>query len=102
MLDGFRSKDSLKALARIQHEMRNLEFQILAGSAGTLLPALSVGAVGGVCDLARVAPEPLLALIKMLTQRPEFACGSASEVSSDKEFVIAALDIHQRSKIGGS
>ncbi|MFP4025404.1 MAG: dihydrodipicolinate synthase family protein [Thiohalospira sp.] len=32
-------------------------FQILAGSAGFLLPALSVGAVGGVLALANIAPK---------------------------------------------
>ena len=33
------------------------DFQILAGSAGFLLPALSVGAVGGVLALANIAPQ---------------------------------------------
>jgi 4-hydroxy-2-oxoglutarate aldolase len=32
-------------------------FSILAGSAGFLLPALAVGADGGICALANVAPE---------------------------------------------
>jgi 4-hydroxy-2-oxoglutarate aldolase len=32
-------------------------FQVLAGSAGFLLPALSIGAVGGVPALANIAPE---------------------------------------------
>ncbi len=32
------------------------DFQVLAGSAGFLLPALSVGAVGGVLALANIAP----------------------------------------------
>lgn len=32
------------------------EFQILAGSAGFLLPALSIGAVGGILALANIAP----------------------------------------------
>jgi len=36
-------------------------FQILAGSAGFLLPALSVGAVGGVLALANIAPAQCLA-----------------------------------------
>ena len=35
----------------------NPEFQVLAGSAGFLLPALSVGAVGGVLALANIAPQ---------------------------------------------
>jgi len=33
------------------------DFQLLAGSAGFLLPALSVGAVGGVLALANIAPQ---------------------------------------------
>jgi 4-hydroxy-2-oxoglutarate aldolase len=35
-------------------------FQVLAGSAGFLLPALSVGAVGGVLALANIAPNPCI------------------------------------------
>ena len=37
-------------------------FQILAGSASFFLPALSVGAVGGVMALANIAPDQCLAL----------------------------------------
>ena len=37
-------------------------FQILAGSAGFLLPALSVGAAGGVLALANIAPAQCLAI----------------------------------------
>ncbi|MFO7844587.1 MAG: dihydrodipicolinate synthase family protein [Bacteroidales bacterium] len=33
------------------------DFQLLAGSAGFLLPALSVGAVGGILALANIAPQ---------------------------------------------
>jgi 4-hydroxy-2-oxoglutarate aldolase len=32
-------------------------FQVLAGSAGFLLPALSVGAIGGILALANIAPQ---------------------------------------------
>jgi len=38
------------------------EFQVLAGSASFLLPALSVGTVGGVLALANIAPEQCLAI----------------------------------------
>ena len=38
------------------------EFQVLAGSASFLLPALSIGAVGGVLALANIAPEQCLAI----------------------------------------
>jgi len=36
------------------------DFQILAGSAGFLLPGLSVGAIGGILALANIAPEHCL------------------------------------------
>jgi 4-hydroxy-2-oxoglutarate aldolase len=39
-------------------------FQVLAGSAGFLLPALSVGAVGGVLALANIAPARSIAIHK--------------------------------------
>lgn len=37
--------------------------QVLAGSASFLLPSMLMGAVGGVCALANIAPQPLLELI---------------------------------------
>ena len=37
-------------------------FQILAGSAGFLLPALSIGAIGGIVALANIAPEKCISL----------------------------------------
>ena len=39
-------------------------FQVLAGSGSFLLPALAVGAVGGVMALASVAPHPLAEIIQ--------------------------------------
>jgi 4-hydroxy-2-oxoglutarate aldolase len=44
------------------------DFQILAGSAGFLLPALAVGAVGGVVALANIAATPLHALMTKFRQ----------------------------------
>lgn len=44
------------------HQELGDDFQILAGSAGFLLPALSVGAVGGVLALANIAPAQCLAI----------------------------------------
>jgi len=40
------------------------DFQVLAGSGSFLLPALSVGAVGGVMALAAVAPEALAEIVE--------------------------------------
>ena len=36
------------------------DFQVLAGSASFLLPALAIGAVGGICALANVLPQQVL------------------------------------------
>ncbi|KAG9346146.1 hypothetical protein JZ751_007964 [Albula glossodonta] len=50
-------KDSggdITRIALIIHKTSSEDFQVLAGSAGFLLPAYSVGAVGGVCALANV------------------------------------------------
>ena len=40
-------------------------FQLLAGSASFLLPALSVGAVGGVLALANIAPQQCLEILRL-------------------------------------
>ncbi|XP_067909237.1 4-hydroxy-2-oxoglutarate aldolase, mitochondrial isoform X2 [Heterodontus francisci] len=52
-------------MALIVHKTRNWDFQVLAGSAGCLLAAYSIGAVGGVCALANVLGEPLCNLEKL-------------------------------------
>ena len=39
-------------------------FQVLAGSAGFLLPALSLGAVGGILALANIAPDECIQIYK--------------------------------------
>jgi 4-hydroxy-2-oxoglutarate aldolase len=52
-------KDSGGDVAKIGEMVRATEeedFQVLAGSASFLLPALAVGAVGGICALANVLP----------------------------------------------
>jgi 4-hydroxy-2-oxoglutarate aldolase len=52
-------KDSSGNLAKLGQIMRYARpgFQVLAGSAGFLYPALCLGAVGGVLALANVAPQ---------------------------------------------
>ena len=40
------------------------EFQILAGSAGFLLPALSIGAIGGILALANIAPNQCIEIFE--------------------------------------
>ncbi|XP_072413271.1 4-hydroxy-2-oxoglutarate aldolase, mitochondrial [Chiloscyllium punctatum] len=59
------SGNDITRIALIVHKTRNRNFQVLAGSAGFLLPAYSVGAVGGVCALANVLGEPLCSLEKL-------------------------------------
>jgi 4-hydroxy-2-oxoglutarate aldolase len=52
-------KDSGGNLAKLGEVVRGARpgFQVLAGSAGFLYPALCVGAVGGVLALANIAPQ---------------------------------------------
>ncbi|XP_048407119.1 4-hydroxy-2-oxoglutarate aldolase, mitochondrial [Stegostoma tigrinum] len=59
------SGNDITRIALIVHKTRNCNFQVLAGSAGFLLSAYSVGAVGGVCALANVLGEPLCNLEKL-------------------------------------
>ena len=52
-------KDSggdITKLGSLVHGTKDQDFQVLAGSASFLLPALVVGAVGGICALANVLP----------------------------------------------
>jgi 4-hydroxy-2-oxoglutarate aldolase len=57
-------KDSGGNVAKLGalHQLLGDDFQILAGSASFLLPALSVGAIGGVLALANIAPAQCLAI----------------------------------------
>lgn len=44
-------------IGHMVHATRDDKFSVLAGSAGFLLPALQVGAVGGICALANCLPR---------------------------------------------
>ncbi len=44
-------------IGAIVHKTKGLDFAVLAGSASFLLPAMNVGAVGGICALANALPE---------------------------------------------
>jgi 4-hydroxy-2-oxoglutarate aldolase len=57
-------KDSGGNVAKLGalHQLLGDDFQILAGSASFLLPALSVGAIGGVVALANIEPAQCLAI----------------------------------------
>ena len=50
------SGGNMVKMGDIRHRVKP-EFQILAGSASFLLPALTMGAVGGILALANIAPE---------------------------------------------
>ncbi|KAF4663748.1 4-hydroxy-2-oxoglutarate aldolase, mitochondrial [Perkinsus olseni] len=51
------SSGNVVKMATVRRKTDKNEFSLLAGSAGFLLPALSIGAVGGVCALANIAPQ---------------------------------------------
>lgn len=51
-------------------------FQVLAGSAGFLLPALTVGAVGGILALANIAPDQCIAIAESF-ERGDLAAARA-------------------------
>jgi 4-hydroxy-2-oxoglutarate aldolase len=57
-------KDSGGNIVKMGDILRQVKagFQILAGSAGFLLPALSMGAVGGIMALANIAPSQCIAI----------------------------------------
>ncbi len=57
-------KDSGGNLVKIGDikRMAKPDFQILAGSAGFLLPALTIGAIGGVLALANIAPKQCISI----------------------------------------
>ena len=48
-------------------KMAKQDFQILAGSAGFLLPALTMGAVGGIFALANILPEKCIGIYEDFT-----------------------------------
>lgn len=63
-------KDSSGNLAKLGQIVTSarLGFQVLAGSAGFLYPALCVGAVGGVLALANIAPRQCCDLLDYVTR----------------------------------
>jgi len=65
-------KDSggdITKVGMLVHATAGSRFQVLAGSASFLLPALSVGAVGGVCALANVLPAKVCELQTLFKER---------------------------------
>lgn len=65
-------KDSGGDIAKIGHILHltnNKQFQVLAGSASFLFPAVTLGASGGVCALANVLGSQCVALYKQTISR---------------------------------
>jgi 4-hydroxy-2-oxoglutarate aldolase len=61
-------KDSggdIAKIAHLVHGAKGQNFAVLAGSASFLLPALHVGAVGGICALANALPEAVADLLTL-------------------------------------
>ncbi|KAH6937664.1 hypothetical protein HPB50_003559 [Hyalomma asiaticum] len=79
-------KDSGGEIAKIGyvvHKTRQSGFQVLAGSAGFLLPSLQVGAVGGVCALANTLGAEVCRLQELYER------GDAKEARSLQHRLIA-------------
>lgn len=66
-------------------EMCDQEFQILAGGAGFFIPALSVGATGGILALANILPQYCIDLHNMFMQ---------GEMKSAKELQTRLISIN--------
>merc|ERR1719263_1969209 len=63
-------KDSGGKIAKLAYiNQECTEFQILAGSASFLAPALMCGAVGGVCALANIAPGLILEMMSKIKKK---------------------------------
>lgn len=80
-------KDSGGDITRINSiimQTRGKGFEVLAGSAGFLYPALCCGAAGGVCALANIAGEECCEVMSL------FAAGKREESRSLCERLIAA------------
>lgn len=80
-------KDSGGNLAKMASIIKNAKegFRVLAGSAGFLLPALSIGAVGGILALSNIAPELCLNIYH------SFLNGEAEKA---REYQLRAVDIN--------
>lgn len=80
-------KDSGGNLVKTETVMDLAEstLQVMAGSAGFLLPALSAGAAGGILALANIAPQQCINLYKAF-------CSGEKETSGDPQSKIMELN----------
>jgi 4-hydroxy-2-oxoglutarate aldolase len=80
-------KDSGGNLVKMAALIKNAKpgFQVLAGSAGFLLPALSIGAVGGILALANIAPGLCLDIYKSFL---------AGDMDSAQKYQLKAVELN--------
>ncbi|HSV88935.1 MAG TPA: dihydrodipicolinate synthase family protein, partial [Bacteroidales bacterium] len=66
-------KDSGGDLEKMRRIIANCkpDFQVLAGSAGFLLPALQIGAIGGILALANIAPAVCLKIVELFLENKQ-------------------------------
>ncbi|UCG27226.1 MAG: dihydrodipicolinate synthase family protein [Bacteroidales bacterium] len=71
-------KDSAGNIVKLASIVRSCddEFRVLAGSAGFLLPALSIGASGGITALANIAPQQCIDLYRKFLDGRMMEAGS--------------------------
>jgi len=80
-------KDSGGNLVKMAALIKNAKpgFQVLAGSAGFLLPALSIGAVGGILALANIAPGLCLDIYKSF---------QSGDMDSAQKYQLRAVELN--------
>ncbi len=80
-------KDSGGNLIKMASVIENTRpgFQVLAGSASFLLPALSIGAVGGILALANIAPALCLDIYNSFIK---------GDMKKAREYQLAAVDLN--------
>lgn len=80
-------KDSGGNLVKMAAVINNAKpgFQVLAGSAGFLLPALCLGAVGGILALANIAPELCLDIYRSFHR---------GDMESAKQYQLDAVELN--------
>jgi len=62
------SGGDIAKIGQMVHLTKDEDFQVLAGSASFLLPALMVGAVGGICAVANCLPSPVCQLQQLYSE----------------------------------
>lgn len=77
------SGGDVSKLGLLAHRTKDQDFQLLAGSAGFLMPAYAVGCVGGVCALANALGQEVCRLAEL------FNTGHIKEAQSLQQRLVA-------------